>query len=77
MSVQCTDFLGKLLKSGRKEQTGLMFERSIVHDSVLSNVLEDCFLFSQKTPCSLLVYCCHVKNGSYRKKHNTVLIVIW
>ena len=72
--MQCTDVLGKLLWSGRKEQTEPMFDRSMAHDSVLSNVLEDCFLFSQKTPCSLLVYCCHVKNGSYRKEHKNQFI---
>ena len=37
---------------GRKEQTGHMLMHSMFHDSVLSNVLEDRFLFSQKTPCS-------------------------
>ena len=47
----------------------------MVHDSVLSNVLEDCFLFSQKKKdlVVLLVYFCHVENGSYRKKHKSSL----
>ena len=71
--MRCTGFLGKLLLSGRREQTGPMFECSMFQDGVLSNVREDCFLLGQKKHlAALLVYFCHVENGSYKDEHNSI-----
>ena len=64
--MQYAGFLGKLLLSGRKEQTGPMFERSIFHDSVqyFQMCLKIALSLAKKHLAVFLAYFCHVKNRS-------------
>ena len=55
-----------------------MFERSMVHDSVLSNVLEDCILFSQKTPRSFISLFLSCREWIVQKETQIIVVtIIW